>query len=961
MNDPHNNNNGPSIKEKLIKSYERLKEYAKIKWLDFKKNRQIKKEQKETNLTEPTEIEKSPIETAPLISDNPESPSIGSKIVVFLAAIQIAFITKWTKLRARFSESKTNKQNEDLTPEERKKKMIFQFNVGYGVIKNLFLSFIILVLFGGALFAGVGLGYFAYLVSNEKPPTYEEMQSDISNLEQVSNMYFADSTPIGQLKTDLNRKVVPLHEISKDLQHAIVATEDEYFYKHHGVVPKAVARALIQEFTGSSMQTGGSTLTQQLVKQQLLTSEVSFKRKANEILLAYRLENYFTKDEILEAYLNVSSFGRNSSGQNIAGVEAAAIGIFGIHASELNLAQSAFIAGLPQSPSMYTPYNQFGELRQNLEAGTERKNTVLFRMYREKFITKKEYDEALAYDLVKDFVSPTEDVEDHNYSYVYNAVEKEARRIIMKQMYTADKLTDADIEANDNLYNVYYKRADFEIRQKGYEIHSTINKNVYDAMTETVQEYGDSLGQTYHATVYNEVTGENEEIQEPVQTGSVLMDNQTGKVISFVGGRDFDITQVDHAFDTQRQPGSTIKPLLVYAPALESGLITPATMIADTNFTFTQPNGEVWAPKNYGGTISGKFVSAREALKRSANVPTVQIYNELLKNSNPGDYLKKMGIQSINPSEYGNLSLSLGGTDTGPTVLEQTNAFATLANGGNYTKAYLIDSITDKKGNSIYQHETTSTPVFSPQTAYLTTDMMRSVVNEGTGSSIHNYLNFTADWAGKTGTSQNFRDIWFIASTPQVTLSSWIGYDNQYSSHELSQTDGYGDTSLRNIRYWSKLANAINRVDSTILGTEKSFNRPAGVTYSSVLAATGMKPSTFTAPNGSSITASGAMISELFNTKYLPSATNYHFTLGANSSELYKYWFETYVKTQEEDQKKKKEEEEKAEKEKIEKEKTDKEKAEKEKKQKENKEKEKETEEKEIEQTEDILEIKSTP
>lgn len=164
-----------------------------------------------------------------------------------------------------------------------------------------------------------------------------------------------------------------LEDISEDLRNAVIATEDEYFKEHNGVVPKAIMRAVLQEFTNSSTQSGGSTLTQQLIKNQILTNEVSFERKAKEILLALRLERFFDKDEILEAYLNVATLGRNSSGQNIAGVQSAAKGIFGVEAKDLTLPQAAFIAGLPQAPFSYTPFKNNGEVKENLEAGMSRK------------------------------------------------------------------------------------------------------------------------------------------------------------------------------------------------------------------------------------------------------------------------------------------------------------------------------------------------------------------------------------------------------------------------------------------------------------------------------------------------------------------------------------------------------------------------------------------------------------
>src|SRR5699024_5920831 len=182
------------------------------------------------------------------------------------------------------------------------------------------------------------------------------MVNAIYNYEETTEIYFADNKYLGKVNSDLYREVVSLDQVSEDIINGIIATEDEYFETHNGIVPKALFRAVFQEVTGSDVQTGGSTLTQQIIKNQILTNEVSFDRKAKEIILAMRLENFMDKDEILEAYLNIVSFGRNANGRNIAGVQTAAQGIFGIDADEVNLAQAAFLAGLPQSPIAYSPF-----------------------------------------------------------------------------------------------------------------------------------------------------------------------------------------------------------------------------------------------------------------------------------------------------------------------------------------------------------------------------------------------------------------------------------------------------------------------------------------------------------------------------------------------------------------------------------------------------------------------------
>ena len=234
------------------------------------------------------------------------------------------------------------------------------------------------------------------------------MREQIFNYEETSEIYFANEVYLGKLRTDLERRETSLSAVSPFVVNAVLATEDEYFREHNGIVPKAVIRGLLQDITNSSTQTGGSTLTQQLIKNQILTNEVSYERKAKEILLAMRIEHFMTKEEILEAYLNIIPYGRNSSGNNIAGIATAAEGIFGVKPSELTLAQAAYIAGIPQAPFKYTPFKQTGELKdeEGLKPGIDRMKTVLYRMKEVGYITEAEYNEAVDYDITQDFRDP---------------------------------------------------------------------------------------------------------------------------------------------------------------------------------------------------------------------------------------------------------------------------------------------------------------------------------------------------------------------------------------------------------------------------------------------------------------------------------------------------------------------------------------------------------------------------
>lgn len=713
--------------------------------------------------------------------------------------------------------------------------------ITYAVVWNLFLLTMTVVILGGAFAAGVGAGYFASLVKDEPVRSYESMKKDIYNYTETSELYFDHNVYLGKLRTDLEREEVSLDQVSDYLIKAIVATEDEYFYQHHGVVPKAVLRALFQEVTNSSVQSGGSTLTQQLIKNQILTNEVSFQRKANEILLALRLEKFFSKKEILEAYLNVSTFGRNSSGKNIAGVQAAAKGIFGKRASELTLPQAAFIAGLPQSPFGYTPFTNEGTVKKHLEPGLSRMKTVLKRMYDGGYISEKQYKEASAYDITKDFIpraaNPIE-----KYPWLTFEIENRAKEVLMTVLAQKDGYSEKDLKKDDSLYYKYKTLAAHDLRQNGYKIYTTIDKKIYDAMQKVKDRY-QWYGPNKPDKIKDPDTGEWKTVMEPVQVGAMLIENKTGKIISFVGGRKYDSEhQLNHATNAIRQNGSTMKPLLIYAPAIELGKASPGTPLPDVALSLNPASSSPW-PHNYDYRYSG-LVSARYALAKSYNVPAVKLYKEIV-NQRPAKYLEKMGFTSLTKADYTNLAASIGSLTNGVTIEENTNAFSTFANGGQFIDAYLIDKIVDKNGKVIYQHKVKPVKVFTPQTAYLTLDMMRDVIKMGTAAGLRSKLIFNADWAGKTGTGNQYIDSWFVATNPNVTFGLWRGYDKPKSL----QTYGMS-YSQRTNTLWAQLMNAAYKIRPDLVAPKQSFKMPGGIVRRSYCAVSGLLPSAACAKAG---------------------------------------------------------------------------------------------------------------
>lgn len=766
-------------------------------------------------------------------------------------------------------------------------------------IWNSFLIFLS-VLFIGFFFAiGTVSGYFAELVRNQPVPDFKTLSRDINDYSESSVGYFAGNIPIGKMNSDLIRTKTALKDVSPNLVHAVIATEDELFYQHHGVVPKAVIRASFEQLLNEPQVTGGSSITQQLVKNQILTSEVSFARKAKEILLALRVEKFFSKDQILEDYLNIATFGRDRSGSNIAGAEAAAEGIFGVAADKLDIAQAAFIAGLPQDPFVYTPFTKQGDVKTDITAGVGRAHEVLQRMYDTGYISKSQLDAALNYDYRSHFAKPQKSAA-VDYPYLMKEAADRSQTILAKLAAQQEGYD------GDTLYNDYmaYQKVEYEYSRKlygsksaeeiaklhgtnlgtltghykifngllqtaahrlatgGYKIYTTINKPIYDSMQHVAQNYT-GYSPDKIVTVGSSRTGKSGSVKDPMQVGSILIENRTGRIISFVGGRSFQQSEYNYATNVPRQNGSTMKPLLVYAPAMELGLIQPGSILPDLPYKRTI-NGQVYQPTDYGSTATHQiyhgFETARAALAQSDNVPAVSVFTRL--NSVTGrapDYLKKMGITTLAGSDGYNISAALGGIARGITVEENTNAFTTFANGGQFVDAYMIDKIVDGSGHVIYRHESAPVRVFSPQTSYLMVDMMRDVLKYGTGARLPGSLQFSADWAGKTGTSQDWRDSWLVASNPNVTLGVWNGYAHNEPMNPLTYS-----TQTRQL--WAGFANGAYQIDPQLMDPAKRFEQPPGIVRHTFCGITDEQATPM-------CQAAGFVKTDLMNVKYLPNRT----------------------------------------------------------------------------------------
>lgn len=730
-------------------------------------------------------------------------------------------------------------------------------------IKATFNTLFILAFIGGLLGSGVVLGYAVSLFDQISVPQTEDLLKQVNNISSISEIRYADGSMIGAIESDLLRTSVSSEGISDNLKQAIVATEDEHFAEHNGVVPKAVIRASLGNFIGLGSSSGGSTLTQQLIKQQVVGDAPTLARKASEIVDALALERAMTKDEILTTYLNVAPFGRNNKGQNIAGAQQAATGIFGVDASKLTIPQAAFLAGLPQSPISYSPYESTGEMKseEDMQLGIKRSKDVLYNMYRTGAISKEDYETYKAYDIKQDFL-PAENVNITAKGFLYFSALDEATNLMYDYLVQKDNVSAQELK-NESIQKSYRELAEKEIQNGGYRITTTIDKAIHTAMQNAVANYGylldDSSGQP--------------------EVGNVLMDNQTGAILGFVGGRDYLTNQNNHAFDTKRSPASTTKPLLAYGIAIDQGLMGSASVLSNYPTNFSNGN-----PIMYVNSPGTAMMNLKEALNYSWNIPAYWTYQLLLqKGVDVRSYMEKMGYEI---PEYGIESLPMGG-GIDVTVAQHTNGYQTLANNGVYHKKYMISKIEKTSGEVIYEHKDEPVQVYSKATATIMQSLLRDVISSRVTSTFQNdlaSLNSSlarADWIGKTGTTNEDGDMWLMVSTPRLTLGGWIGHDD---NSPLAKGAGH----YRNANYMAHLVNAIHQASPSAWGSER-FSLDPSVTSSQVLKSTGQKPGKVSI-NGKEINVTGETVTSYWANQAGAPTTTYRFAIGGSDSDYQNAW-----------------------------------------------------------------------
>ena len=730
-------------------------------------------------------------------------------------------------------------------------------------IKGILNTLFILGFIGGLFGAGVALGYGVALFDKAKVPQAEDLVKQVKNISSISEIVYADGSVIASIESDLLRTSVSSEEISDNLKKAIVATEDEHFLEHNGVVPKAVIRATLGTFAGLGSSSGGSTLTQQLIKQQVVGDAPTLARKATEIVDALALERSMSKDEILTTYLNVAPFGRNHKGQNIAGAQQAAEGIFGIDANKLSIPQAAFLAGLPQSPITYSPYENTGELKsdEDLELGLKRAKDVLYNMYRTGALTQEEYDQYKDYNLKQDFL-PSGTINAVSRDYLYFTAMAEATDRMYDYLVQQDNVSSQELK-KEAVQKAYHERAEQELSNGGYKITTTINKKIHTAMQNAVANYG---------RLVDDSTGQPE-------VGNVLMDNKTGAVLGFVGGRNYQTNQNNHAFDTKRSPASTTKPLLAYGIAIDQGLMGSASILSNYPTKFSNGN-----PIMYVNSPGTGMMTLGEALNYSWNIPAYWTYRMLReKGVDVKGYMEKMGYEI---PEYGIESLPMGG-GIEVTVAQHTNGYQTIANNGVYHQKHVISKIESPDGRVIYEFQDKPVQVYSKATATIMQSLLREVISSRITSSFQTDLASInsslarADWIGKTGTTNEDENMWLMLSTPRLTLGGWLGHDD---NRPMAKGAGH----YRNAKYMAYLVNAIQQAEPGVWGNER-FNLDSSVTQSQVLRSTGQKPGKVSV-NGKTVDLSGSTVTSYWANKAGAPTTSYHFAIGGSEADYQNAW-----------------------------------------------------------------------
>lgn len=671
------------------------------------------------------------------------------------------------------------------------------------------------------LAAGLGLSAF-YIQLDRSLPSTQSLKNYHPPL--VTTVYAADGTLMGEFYNE-RRYIIPLSEVPPHLIKAFLAAEDVRFYEHGGIDLGGVIRAIFRNIQAGEIVQGGSTITQQVVKSLLLTPERTFTRKVKEAILAYRIDRSLSKDEILYLYLNQIYFGSGAYG-----VEAAARTYFGKHAKDVNLAEAAVLAGLPKAPSRFSPILNF-------PAARERQQYVLNRMVEAGFVPEAVAREAFKYHLqfakpkhwaLKDLNHFTEEVRrqiearygrDGLYKEgltVYTTMDPRAQQLAQRALDQGLR----ELDKRHRRYRGLHVNVPREDWASGLRVLKETNGELtqgkvvaamvtsYDPKDKSCQlDLGSSKGKLPSSgwewakisanraarmfrvgdivrvrleRLLDDNTWSTVLEQDPGMEGALIaMEPETGRVLCMVGGRDFEKSQFNRCTQAVRQPGSAFKPI-IYAAALDKGYSEASILIDSPIIKDDRSLRGPWKPANYDHQFWGP-ITLRKALVHSRNVVTVKLL-EAIGVKYAIDYARQLGIASpLTPT----LALALGAS--GVTPLELITAYTPFANQGNRVEPYMIQRVYDRNGKLLEDHRVRKESVISPQTAYIITNLLQGVVESGTGQKAKQ---LGRPVAGKTGTTNEMRDAWFIGYTPSVLASVWVGYDDHNISLGKGETGG---------------------------------------------------------------------------------------------------------------------------------------------------------------------------
>lgn len=613
------------------------------------------------------------------------------------------------------------------------------------------------ILLIGVVTALIFVCIFAFYVKTCITPSLDIDLNDFT-LNQSSIIYYKDSNgdyqKLTTVKSSENRIWIDGDQIPQHMKDALVAIEDKRFYTHKGVDWFRTAHAALNMFTGGSTF-GGSTITQQLIKNLTQQDDITVQRKLLEIFQALDLEKNYDKDEILEYYLNAVYFG-----EGCYGVQTAAQTYFGKDAKDLSVAEAASIVGITNLPTYYDPFY-------SVENNKERQENVLREMYKQGYLKKAEYEEAKNEEL--DFVRGENSPSTSNvYSYYEEVVLSDVIGDLAKAK------------------GISRNAASQLVHNAGYEIYACIDKDI-QAKVDAIYTDPEKLPKTYGST------------KSQLQSAIVIIDQATGEIKALRGGTgDKTINYgLNRATGTTRPPGSSIKPIAVYGPAVEYGLISPSTLVLDKDEKHVQLTHTSWYPKNSPNSYDG-IITITTALQKSKNTVAAQIVDKLTPSASLEFLRSRLGVTSLIDSDADYAAMALGEPHYGITVREMAQAYTALANDGVFTYSRTYTMVKDRSGKIILDNQPQTIQAFSQNTARTMTYMLNNAATYGTG---HESRLSNMPVAGKTGTTSANRDRWFCGYTPYYTCAVWTGYDTP----ETMAFSGNPATQI-----WQKVMSAVH-------------------------------------------------------------------------------------------------------------------------------------------------------